>query len=214
MDYLFSLCFVGVIVLIWYFFNKKKIGGKSIEFKDVKYIGGLAVIVKKQRVHIAATKNGIELYNPKSFNSICILPWETITRIDCATSSNSSSHALRTGFAVNSMTNGGSVVSTGLALGVSEALFDKHSLSIYMMDGNFTQEVMFNDLRNEKIKTYLIQSRGKFYSSDSKLSSNQTKQTNDINPTDQLSKLAELKDKGIITDAEFDAKKIDLLNRI
>jgi hypothetical protein len=186
---------------------------RDIKFKNIKYVGGLLEIQEKTlKVNLLATEHGIELFKAASNQKICTLPWAEVVKIEASTGTDSGQQAMRTGFAAKSNSN----IGAGIGIGISQALFDTHSLIIYIRkspNDEFIQEIRFDDMRHEEIKTYLIQCRLMFYTNVTNKSTLNVANDGD-DPVTKIEKLADLKNKGIITEVEFDKKKQELLNRI
>lgn len=218
MDFGYVVIIIGCIVAICYRVSKiaadknKALSDAGIKFKNIKYISGLAEIDQATRVHLTATKEGIELMNSMTIQRICVLPWDKIVKIDALKQSdNTVVNVRQTGSSM------GASIGQGLGAAAASAMLDKHNLTIHLKrhaNDDFLQDVVFDDLQHEKIRTYLMQSRASFFPEGINKSAVQNISTDNNDPTKQLEKLADLKNKGVITEAEFNEKKKLLLDKI
>lgn len=189
---------------------------KEKVFKNVVYKGGLPGIepgtaFNNIKMDICALSEGITLYNSKTGAIQAVLPWNRLVKIETFSKLSDTNQAFVTGAAVKSKGFG-----QGLATGVAAGMLTDKALIFHMgqnENDNFVQEVKFDDARNEEIKAHIMSKRASIFPDGIKPSSKvQDTQGDDI--LSQISKLAALKEQGILTEAEFSEKKIVLLNKI
>lgn len=185
-------------------------------FKLVGYKGGIPGLkpgfMHTNSLHICATSQGVMFFNPAGYKAESIVQWDCLVHIATSTEMKPTWQAITTGMAAQMKTAGDAVV-TGLVAGITE----KHPLIFFSkqnINDEFAQEIKFDDTRNEKIKMHIMEMRAKLFPKgiSQNIAASQNK-ISDLDITEKIKKLTELKQQGIITQEEFDVKKKSLLDK-
>ncbi len=189
----------------------KHIKKKIKLYRNVSYKGGFPNVGKgfSKSFDIAACKEGVLFMKPFTSKIVVHIPWQHLVGIVSSKEMSQSSQSILTGMAVNSRK-----ISDGIITGVAASFMQRNPLVFQYKQGDrdsFIQEALFDDYRNKKIKAKIMSKRAELYSPEAVLDQPMSAQIAGIDSFDQLKKLAELRDKNIISEEEFSKKKSQIL---
>ncbi len=167
---------------------------------------------KTHSMHLCALSDGITFFNVQTYDVQAVIPWERLLNIETSSGMSGSEQAFVTGIAVNSRG-----INRALGAGVAGAILQKNALVFHIKQNasdDFIHEVKFEDIRNEEIKTHIMSRRASLFPNGIKQSNSGGQASQSDEAIDQISKLAALKEQGVLTENEFAEKKKALLEKI